>query len=445
MVRNADELQRELTESIDTTLALAAHRNEMWLAWLRAIHVSLGLTAVLTFSWRPSLVGVESFPSVFRIPAVAWTLVSWGIVLAERARGNYRTWIPWAATFVDLAMILTFRVLAASSPATAHIGLAGSAIISSLMAIAGALRLRRSWVWSATALAAVNLAFAARTAGQTLASTLFLLLLLLVVGLVALGMSDITRQAVENEVRRMVLQRFLPKRVIDARSHASLRLLTEPRSLDATVLISDIRSFTAFAESLPPADVLTLLNRVQGTFASIVKDHGGTVDKFMGDGMLAVFGAPDPSSDHAQRAIDAVESIIASVAEMNETSDVPIRIGVGIHSGRVVTGCLGSGARLEFTVIGDTVNIASRLEAMTKEKGVAALISTETLRRSHRSLSEFESLGSVAIRGRVQPLDVHTLKSHTDGGWQMADGASALGPLPSAIRHLPSSKEQTYV
>jgi class 3 adenylate cyclase len=412
MVRNADELQRELTESIDTTLALAAHRNEMWLAWLRAIHVSLGLTAILTFSWWPSLVGLESFPPVFRIPAVAWTLVSWGIVLAERARGNYKTWIPWAATFVDLAMILTFRVLAASSPATAHIGLAGSAIISSLMAIAGALRLKRSWVWSATALAAVNLAFAARTAGQTLASTLFLLLLLLVVGLVALGMSDITRAAVENEVRRVVLQRFLPKRVIDARSHASLRLLTEPRSLDATVLISDIRSFTAFAESLPPADVLTLLNRVQGTFASIVKEHGGTVDKFMGDGMLAVFGAPDPSSDHAQRALDAVESILASVAELNETTEVsvPIRIGVGIHSGRVVTGCLGSGARLEFTVIGDTVNIASRLEAMTKEKGVAALISTETLRRSHRPLSEFESLGSVAIRGRVQPLTVHTLK-----------------------------------
>lgn len=399
----ADDLQRELTRSIDATIARAAHRNEVRMAWIRAINISLACVAVNVFRVWPQLVGV-AIPAAFCIVSAVWMVVSWSIVIVERLRGDYRTWIPWAATFVDLATILTFRTVAADSVATAAIGLAGSAIISTVMALMGALRLKRSWVWLSTAIAAVNLAFAARAAGLTLASTLFLLLLLCVAGVVALGMSDITREAVENEVRRALLQRFLPKTVIDAGDEASLRLLTEPRSLDATVLISDIRSFTAFAEKLPPVEVLALLNRVQGTFAGIVKQHGGTVDKFMGDGMLAVFGAPDPSDDHAQRAIAAAQAMIDSVAQTS------VRIGVGVHSGRVVTGCLGSGERLEFTVIGDTVNIASRLEAMTKEKGVAAIVSDETIRRTGISLSDFESLGTVAIRGRVQPLDVHTLK-----------------------------------
>ncbi|HEV7240702.1 MAG TPA: adenylate/guanylate cyclase domain-containing protein [Thermoanaerobaculia bacterium] len=412
MVR-ADDLQQELSGTVKATIASAAHRNEMWLAWIRAIHLSIALLAVLAFRQWPHLVGPAFVPPAYPIAAAFWTLVSWGIVLAERVNGGYRTWIPWAATFVDLAMILTFRVLAVFAPGSALLVLAGSAIISTLMAMTGALRLKRRWVWLATALAAANLTLAALSAGLTPASTLFLVLLLFVVGLVALGMSDLTREAVANEVRRVVLQRFLPKRVIDAGDRASLRLLTEPRSLDATVLISDIRSFTAFAEQLPPADVLALLNKVQGTFAEIVKEHGGTVDKFMGDGMLAVFGAPDPTSDHAERAIAAAQSMLESVCRLNASGDIaPVRIGVGVHSGRVVTGCLGSGARLEFTVIGDTVNIASRLEAMTKEKGVAAIISNETVVRAERPLSHFESLGTVAIRGRVQPLDIHSLKEH---------------------------------
>ena len=408
-MQNGD-LQQDLARSLDATIARAAHRNEVRLAWIRAIHLSVALSAVVVFRGWPELVGMSALPTSLCIAAAFWTLVSWGIVLVER-RSGYRSWIPWAATSVDLAMILTFRVLAVLTPAAALLGLAGSAIVSTLMAMTGALRLKRSWVWLATALAAANLAFAALSAGLTPASTLFLLALLLVVGLVAQGMSDITREAVGSEVRRVLLQRFLPKTVIEAGSHASLRLLTEPKSNDATVLISDIRSFTAFAEQLPPADVLALLNKVQGMFAEIVKEHGGTVDKFMGDGMLAVFGAPDASDDHAQRAVAAAESMLESVTRLNASGTIaPVRIGVGVHSGRVVTGVLGSGARLEFTVIGDTVNIASRLEAMTKEKGVAALISSETLSRMARPLSDFLSLGTVAIRGRVQPLNVHTLK-----------------------------------
>jgi hypothetical protein len=110
-----DALQTDLARSFDETIERAAHRNEVRLAWIRAVHLSVALLAILVFRGWPRLVGMAALPSSICIAAVFWTLVAWGIVLSERGRG-YRTWIPWATTFVDLAMILTFRVLAVTFP-----------------------------------------------------------------------------------------------------------------------------------------------------------------------------------------------------------------------------------------------------------------------------------------------------------------------------------------
>lgn len=408
----SDDVQRELERSIEGTIALAAQRNEVRLAKIRASHLTVAVTALFVFHIRPQLLGSEDIvPLSTALAGLFWLVVAYAIVVVERRHG-YRPWVPWAATVVDASLILTFRVVAL--PVNASLSLAATGIVSTLMTLMAALRLKRSWVWLAFSLAAANLVTVAITARVTPAATLVLLFMLLVAARLSAKMSDITREAVESEVKRVVLQRFLPKTVIDAGDQKSLRLLTEPRSLDATVLISDIRSFTAFAEQRSPAEVLALLNVVQGQFADIVKENGGTVDKFMGDGMLAVFGAPDPTDDHADRAMAATQSMLERVAQLNlafNHGGAPLRIGIGVHSGRIVTGILGSGARMELTVIGDTVNIASRLEAMTKEKGVAALISNETLLRAQGPHHEFQALGSVGIRGRVQPLDVHTISN----------------------------------
>jgi adenylate cyclase len=169
---------------------------------------------------------------------------------------------------------------------------------------------------------------------------------------------------------------------------------------------------------MAPPEAFALLNEVQGGFARAVQNEGGTVDKFLGDGMLAVFGAPEPQEDHAARAIEAaieIRRIIVQVNERRAKEDLPaLKIGVAVHSGPVVTGCLGSGARLEFTVIGDTVNTASRLEGATKDKGVDVLISGETAKRfgeqaGEQELSVLEPLGDIPIRGRKEPLAVNAL------------------------------------
>jgi class 3 adenylate cyclase len=230
-------------------------------------------------------------------------------------------------------------------------------------------------------------------------------------GLLGMWMTDVVRTSMRSEVARTILTRFVAPTVVDRAHKDPLKLITEPRSMDSTVVVTDLRGFTSLSERAPPPVVLEFLNRVQGTLADVVHRHGGTIDKFMGDGMLAVFGAPEPQADHAARAIRAAADMVNAVHAIDRGSDARVRIGVGVHSGEVVAGCLGSGAKLEFTVIGDTVNTASRLETLTKEKGVSALVSEETLRRAEGSkgLPPLAPVGEVVLRGRAAPLSVHRI------------------------------------
>ena len=126
---------------------------------------------------------------------------------------------------------------------------------------------------------------------------------------------------------------------------------------------------------------------------------GGWVDKFMGDGMLAVFGAPDPLENHAHSAFTAATAMVREVKQIS-----PLAMGVGVHSGPVVAGCLGTSGRLEFTVIGDTANVAARLEALTKTLGHPLLVSAAT--REQLGSWPLQSVGHHPIRGRAQGIEL---------------------------------------
>jgi class 3 adenylate cyclase len=188
-------------------------------------------------------------------------------------------------------------------------------------------------------------------------------------------------------------------------AHADPTALLKPRKTEATVVISDVRGFTSWAESRDPEDVLALISRVQGELARAVMSHGGTVDKFLGDGMLAVFGAPEPLRGHAACAIAAVRDMLAAVRQLEGGK---FKLGVGVCSGSLVTGCIGSGTRLEFTVVGDTVNTASRLQALTKEHGVEAIVGETTAAALPES--ERTSLGEATLRGKERALRIYALR-----------------------------------
>jgi adenylate cyclase len=140
--------------------------------------------------------------------------------------------------------------------------------------------------------------------------------------------------------------------------------------VEVSVFFLDVRGFTAFAETATPQDVVARLNELFEAVVPVIHRHGGHANKFIGDGLLAVFGAPDPYPDHAERAVAAALEIAGCA---------PLPVGVGVNTGPVVVGTIGGGGRVDFTVIGDTVNTAARIEAATRETGDDVLIAETTL------------------------------------------------------------------
>jgi class 3 adenylate cyclase len=150
--------------------------------------------------------------------------------------------------------------------------------------------------------------------------------------------------------------------------------------------------------------VVSELNAFYEHVVPVLVRHGGHANKFVGDGLLGVFGAPEPLPDHADRGVAAALEIAAVVRRVYRGR---LRIGIGVNSGPVIAGTIGGGGRVEFTVIGDTVNTAARVEAITRETDDAILITEATrslLRRDHGGFAE---RGTVALRGRSEPVKVH--------------------------------------
>jgi adenylate cyclase len=175
------------------------------------------------------------------------------------------------------------------------------------------------------------------------------------------------------------------------------------------VMFVDFRSFTAGARSRSPQDVVDRLDGAFAVLVEILDRHGGIVNKFLGDGFLALFGAPFEAADAAHCAVAAAREMLIAMERINDASDWPLRIGIGIHFGEVVAGNIGSPRRKEYTVIGDTVNFASRLEALNKELNSQLLISATVRETLGEDCGDAVPLGEIPIRGYEQPVPVWQL------------------------------------
>ena len=179
-----------------------------------------------------------------------------------------------------------------------------------------------------------------------------------------------------------------------------------------TVMFVDIRSFTARAASLKPHEAVSFLNRFLHAMVEVVEiEHGGMINKFLGDGFMALFGVDSDQHDHADKALAAGHDLERKLDRLNSNltrrGEKPIRIGIGINSGRVIVGSIGSPERMEFTVIGNTVNIASRIQALNKTLGTSLLLSRAT-RDSLRQPSRLRALPLQSIEGVERPLETFT-------------------------------------
>ena len=177
----------------------------------------------------------------------------------------------------------------------------------------------------------------------------------------------------------------------------------------ATFLFTDVRGFTAMSEKLKPEDVTYIMNKVLTAQQKAVQKHGGMVDKYIGDAMMAIFNAPLDLQDHPKAAVDCAleiaENIKALAVELQAERLPEIAIGIGINTGSAAIGNMGSENRFDYTAIGDAVNIAARLESATKERKVNLLIgeATENLCGYH-----LKPLKPIAVKGKIEPLNIYT-------------------------------------
>jgi adenylate cyclase len=184
-----------------------------------------------------------------------------------------------------------------------------------------------------------------------------------------------------------------------------------------TVLFSDIRGFTSISEQIDPEQVVAFLSEYLAQATQIVFKHGGTVDKFIGDAIMALFGAPKSHGNDALRAVRAGLEMVALVASLGSQwrpiLGRPLQVGIGINSGEAVVGSIGSEMRSDFTAIGDAVNLASRLEGLTKEFGIPLIISEYTAAELGGQLP-LKPLGRVRVTGREAPLVIYTVAEQVD-------------------------------
>jgi adenylate cyclase len=194
--------------------------------------------------------------------------------------------------------------------------------------------------------------------------------------------------------------------------------MLEGEEVEVSVVWIDICDFTTFAERASARETVQYLNEFFDLVVPLLLRHGGHANKFIGDGVLAVFGAPERHADHANRALAAAIAISADVdAHFGER----LRIGIGLNSGPVSAGSIGGGGRLEFTVIGDTVNVAARVEAATRETGDRILLTEQTRCLLSRVPVEFEERGTVPVKGRVEEVQLWAPVGVAGGGLRVAD------------------------
>jgi adenylate cyclase len=253
---------------------------------------------------------------------------------------------------------------------------------------------------------------------------------LIVASVGALGGHYVLRAFEQVRVRDL-FSRFVPIAVVDQvieRTDDDLRLGGVRRQ--GTVMFTDLRGFTSFSEALEPERVVEVLNQYLSGMTDAIQAHGGTIVSFMGDGIMALWGAPLEQPDHADRGLAAArEMLVARLPRFNawlagEGFDHAFRMGIGLNSGSVMSGNVGSQRRLEYTAIGDTTNTASRLEGMTKGTAHQLFVAESTHAALHEVPGDLVYVDDLPVRGRQATLKVWTLAVESPTGEHAERGAT---------------------
>jgi class 3 adenylate cyclase/DNA-binding NarL/FixJ family response regulator len=226
------------------------------------------------------------------------------------------------------------------------------------------------------------------------------------------GVDDLKRlhaAVVESSAQAETLKSYVPEQVVAGlAADASIAV---QREVEVTVLFSDIRGFSTLSERLGARDVADVIGRHLSAMAEVIAEHGGTIDKFQGDAVMAVFGAPVPIEDHAAQAVRCAIAMQERQTALNEAGwgiegVESLDVGIGLNTGIVMAGSIGGGGRLEYTVIGDAVNVAQRLQSEAAGGEIVAAASTVLA-----AVCEAESIGARQVKGREEPVEVFRVRA----------------------------------
>lgn len=233
--------------------------------------------------------------------------------------------------------------------------------------------------------------------------------------LIGLSLTRSNRAMLEEATTKQMMERYLPPQLVGRLFSGGASLEPGGEARTVTLLFADIRGFTTIAERLPAEAVVDLLNAALSRLSDAVFAHSGTLDKFTGDGLMAIFGAPVAQPDDAARAVAAGLAMLEAIRDLDaqQPAGAPrLAIGVGIHTGEAIVGNIGSARRLDYTAIGDAVNLASRIEGLTKELGAPLLLSRATrdaaLAAPGADPLHFTAAGEAPVKGRSKPVELFT-------------------------------------
>jgi adenylate cyclase len=421
----------------DRLFAETERRTERLLAFLRLL-VLFVLAFVFWF------VGGREQGHATMLPLTGLTATTLGGLAIAETR-LFRPWVPWVLATLDVIFLihcLKMLAVAAGQPLQLALETPAASVIFVFLATA-AIRHRPFLVLYSGGLfvvAWVAIWLLAPAAGPRLPQALATdLARLAIVGLVAFALfiavdrarSTLVKSIIEARLRANLSRYFSPQ-VVDRLAHAG-HAARAFRSQKAAILFADLRGFTALTEKMPPEDVAAFLNEYRRRIAQPIVLHRGMIDKFIGDGVMAVFGVPQPGPDDSREATLAGLGVVSAIAgwsrERTAQGQPPVRVGVGIHYGDVIAGALGDEHRLEYTVIGDAVNTAARIEEEAASLGASLLISAEVVAAAAGLDAELHltALSPRFLRGRSRPVQLYRPKSE----------ATAAVPTGHRLKSLP--------